>query len=478
MLLLLACTPDPIDTIPPAEDTAQAEPVEPADCATTPVLPAAVTTLTGFSGAEDFAFDQDGYLLSVDGYGNLTRENQAGDTEVIFPDVSSFAAGTALLPDGSVVIADAETGSLVRITMEGGYTVLLSGLAYPNGVDIGLDGFIYVAEQNTGQIRQVDPDTGAFTIIATGLYNPNGLTFGPGHETLYVGSFGGGTVHALARTGDGFAEPTLLGVVPGINTDYPAPCEGHAAGESCLFTTGGVGVCEDDGEGSLECTDNLDFTACDGMAAGDACLTDLLGESIQSTCTETRTDSGEMALFCPRAESSRLESCADKSIWDSCGAGGYCEAGWEGELVCIRQSDYDAFIAGCEAKEIGAACVALWPAGPWEGTCAAYPQWGYPALCEPYVGLGTEGGLDGINADECGNVYVTEYITGTVWAFRDGGTSVEVAAKLPSSWIPNMHWGSGVGGWEEDVLYVMDRDQGRVFGLELGLRGREMASQP
>jgi sugar lactone lactonase YvrE len=73
---------------------------------------------------------------------------------------------------------------------------------------------------------------------------------------------------------------------------------------------------------------------------------------------------------------------------------------------------------------------------------------------------GGDGGFDGINVDSCGNVYITEYIRGDVYRIAPDGSRARQIASLPSSWIPNMRWGVGVGGWDADILYVADRNQG------------------
>ncbi len=44
-------------------------------------------------------------------------------------------------------------------------------------------------------------------------------------------------------------------------------------------------------------------------------------------------------------------------------------------------------------------------------------------------------------------------------------------ANLPSSWIPNVKWGRGVGGFETNVMYVADRDQARLFGMQVQVEG-------
>lgn len=91
---------------------------------------------------------------------------------------------------------------------------------------------------------------------------------------------------------------------------------------------------------------------------------------------------------------------------------------------------------------------------------------------------GFSGGFDGINADACGNVYITEYVKGIVWRITPDGTQVNEVAELPSSWIPNMRWGHGIGGWETDILYVADRNQGRIFALHMGIEGKRHVLAP
>jgi glucose/arabinose dehydrogenase len=43
-----------------------------------------------------------------------------------------------------------------------------------------------IAEENRAAIWEVDPATGAFQLFATGLRNPNGLTFYPGSDVLWA----------------------------------------------------------------------------------------------------------------------------------------------------------------------------------------------------------------------------------------------------------------------------------------------------
>ena len=103
-------------------------------------------------------------------------------------------------------------------------------------------------------------------------------------------------------------------------------------------------------------------------------------------------------------------------------------------------------------------------------------EWATPELFAtiPNEG-GNGGGLDGLAVDNCGYVWIAEYITGILWRISPDGKTVEEAAKLPSGWIPNMHWGEGIGGWNKKILYVLDRDMGRVFAVKSGVFGKPVA---
>lgn len=101
-------------------------------------------------------------------------------------------------------------------------------------------------------------------------------------------------------------------------------------------------------------------------------------------------------------------------------------------------------------------------------------SWG-PAqiLWQPPPGGEINGMFDGINVDICGNIYITEYVAGRVWRITPDGQQHDLVAELPSHWIPNMRWGHGIGNWAADVLYVSDRDEGRIFGLQMLIPGKK-----
>lgn len=172
----------------------------PGDCDNLVTPPAAYDTLFGFTSSEDFVFDSAGNYVAVDDNGNLVRITKQGQKTLWIPGFSSgFMAGMVALPDDSVVVCDVNNGSLKRAYPNGAVTTLIGGLAYPNGIDVGPDGYVYVAENSGAQVRRVHPDTGASTIVASGLTGPNGVAFTDDPTLFYVGSFEGQLIYKIVQ---------------------------------------------------------------------------------------------------------------------------------------------------------------------------------------------------------------------------------------------------------------------------------------
>ena len=437
-------------------------------------LPVAQAYLPGFTGAEDFDFDAEGYLVSVDERGNLIGLNQAGDARLILPNASAFAAGTRFHPSGDLLLNAADRGELLRIDPRtGGSAVVVGGLEYPNGLEVDAEGFAYVAEQLSGRVRRIDPDSGAFTFIASGLFNPNGLAFSPDESTLYVGSFGGGVIWALARDGEGWSAPALFAASPESPGVPPNPCDDALPGAACALPGGyGIGACAIDDLGDARCFAELDTEACAGLGPGDACTTELFGAPIAQRCATIEGG----PLFCPRIADTYTKACS-RSVDGSCvieGEEGFCLDSFEGVFACYLPSAVEAaYIDGCVGRAEGDPCELRDPLYPSLGACQPGGDFGFEGLsCLPAEFFGEHGGLDGLATDRCGDVYATEFVLGEVWRFSGESAAGERVATLDSEWIPNLHWGNGVGGWALDHLYVMDRDGQGVFDLSVGIEGR------
>jgi sugar lactone lactonase YvrE len=469
--------------LPPGDSDTGPETGDPQEDCTDPApLPVQATTLRGFPPAEDFALDGEGRLVAIDEFGNLVATSMDGERQVILPGAGAWTSGMHMLQDGSFVYSDAATGSLMRVRPGGGAEVVVAGMSYPNGIEVDLEGYVYVSEHDAGRVRRIDPESGAYDIIATGLHHPNGLQFSTDYQTLHIGSFGGGTVHSVQREdASAWSSPRLLGYVPSIDVDsIPEPCEGAAEGDACIMLYGGVGTCAVGDDDALGCELTLDVEACGGLNEDDPCTTDFLGTALQSRCVQDDDISPD--LFCPRAEAERVESCHGSPVYSTCrvqGEPGYCVTGWEGVNLCqLEQGDWLTMREACDGLDLGDPCTALFPTGPWQGSCGDFSHWGMGVACGPWYGWGETGGLDGIAVDACDNVYVTEYISGEIFRFSPDGAEIELVYATGAFWIPNMHWGNGVGGWEPNVLYVLNRDRGDVHALQVDIHGVVEAYQP
>lgn len=92
------------------------------------------------------------------------------------------------------------------------------------------------------------------------------------------------------------------------------------------------------------------------------------------------------------------------------------------------------------------------------------------------VGWGSE--LDGMAVDACGNVYVVA-VDGLLRRITPDGVVITFAEINPpgGAWTTALNFGSGVGSWGRDRLYVMDRNNGLVE-LEVGVEGRPEVHLP
>lgn len=88
--------------------------------------------------------------------------------------------------------------------------------------------------------------------------------------------------------------------------------------------------------------------------------------------------------------------------------------------------------------------------------------------------------IDSLGVDACGNLYLTEFQTRSLYGVPAGGG----AAVLLSSWGAadqqdqyghGFAWGAGVGGWSETSIYLAQpyADNG-VIELELGIESKPM----
>jgi sugar lactone lactonase YvrE len=73
------------------------------------------------------------------------------------------------------------------------------------------------------------------------------------------------------------------------------------------------------------------------------------------------------------------------------------------------------------------------------------------------------GELLGLGVDVCDNVYAV-YNGNQLLRYSPEGGTPEVLVEGPDdAWFTNLQWGSGVGGWDDHVLYINDRSESAVY---------------
>ncbi len=190
----------------------------PFDCLSVPPGPFSPVLLPGFVPIEDLAFDDAGHVIENDA-ANIYKTRKDG-TRTTFVSDLPFRAGMRLTPAGDLIVNDDSSGSLVRIDTCGVRHTLLMGLQFPHGMEIDLDGWVYITEMNADRVLRVHPFTGDHTVLVDGLISaPAALSFNVDYTVLYVAGFSGvGTIYSLAINPDGTPGGVPTPFVTGVGT--------------------------------------------------------------------------------------------------------------------------------------------------------------------------------------------------------------------------------------------------------------------
>ncbi len=175
-----------------------------ADCDSLPALPGTATA-TPWTSSEDFTFDGEGNLwgVSLEDMA-LHKISKDGTRTVVLPNVSSWGRGIRFLDGGDLVVAEPDSGSLLRITPDGSSSVILGNITEPNGIAIHPNNWVYLTSAD-GILYRVNPDTGFNTHIVNGGPSLDGVTFSPDYRTLYYNTEGG-TVFSMPLDEEGVPE--------------------------------------------------------------------------------------------------------------------------------------------------------------------------------------------------------------------------------------------------------------------------------
>lgn len=172
--------------------TGHTGPVDTLDCAAVPPGPLAGTPLHDLQPSEDFAFDDEGHLLSASPRQLLRQEYPPGASEPFAP-TGSDPSSMRRLRDGDLAVANIDTQTLYRVRLsDGATTPITAGFHYATGIDVHLDGSVFIGDADV--VRRVDPATGdseeAFALADFGQRGLiNGLTFGPAYDELFIGVY-------------------------------------------------------------------------------------------------------------------------------------------------------------------------------------------------------------------------------------------------------------------------------------------------
>jgi sugar lactone lactonase YvrE len=186
-------------------------------------------------GPEDALIDDDGSVLTGLVDGRILRVSADGKTITTLADTGGRPLGLEWLPDGKVLVCDANRG-LLTLDKAGRIATLLSEvdgrpMRFCNNADVTPDGTIYFTDSSTrfgvdewmadllehsttGSVYRLTPD-GELTRLATGRAFPNGVALSGDRRTLFWAESGTYGLYKLDLTTDG-AEPELVAEIPGL----------------------------------------------------------------------------------------------------------------------------------------------------------------------------------------------------------------------------------------------------------------------
>jgi hypothetical protein len=99
---------------------------------------------------------------------------------------------------------------------------------------------------------------------------------------------------------------------------------------------------------------------------------------------------------------------------------------------------------------------------------------GNPTFPQVWAPLpGGAGWVDGLGTDECGNLYVADYLTQSLYRVAPTGAGELIIAWPNGTYGHGLEFGSGIGGWDEYSLYLpQPYDNNGIGQVWLGVRGK------
>ncbi|XYH94261.1 SMP-30/gluconolactonase/LRE family protein [Sorangium sp. So ce1128] len=181
-----------------------------------PLAPTLVTDV--LSGSADFAFDGQGHLVAKQGP-NLIRYDATGQTSN-FASLPGTVHGLRYRPDGTLVAARPDQGTVVQISPTGIVDDYVENLAAPNGLSADADGNVWATELAGNRVIRLAPDA-TVEVIATGepeVNQPSGVVFDPARKVVFYTNSAAGEIRRIDLAAAG-ARPALVTTVPSAALD-------------------------------------------------------------------------------------------------------------------------------------------------------------------------------------------------------------------------------------------------------------------
>lgn len=198
-------------------------------------------------GPEDPLLDDEGRLYVGVEDGRILRRDAEGDRWVVLADTRGRPLGLEWLPDGDLLVCDAEVG-LLRVPREGGNVEVMvshvdgNRLVLCNNATVEDDGTVWFTESTrcnplddyvgdvlehngSGRLLRRDPD-GTVEEVLSGLSFANGVTL-VGDDELWVAETAAYAIHRVQRTGPraGTSTPVTTGL-PGYPDNLSTGADG------------------------------------------------------------------------------------------------------------------------------------------------------------------------------------------------------------------------------------------------------------
>ncbi len=150
---------------------------------------------------EEFAFDAKGNVVTASDWSSaIVAQSRDGDVEVIAPFQSDELAGVDLFPNGDILFADEQNGTIMKMTLSGVESLLAGGLPSPNSVIVHPGGTVFATAYD--EIVEITPGTGDIdSILSHNEHDLDGLTLSLGYEYLWYNLDDQGLVYRIRTDG-------------------------------------------------------------------------------------------------------------------------------------------------------------------------------------------------------------------------------------------------------------------------------------